>query len=179
MVITGQQAGLFGGPLFTLLKALTAMKLAAKVEREHKVPVVPVFWIDAEDHDWPEVPGVRCSTPSCPAHRSPGRPDGAGHLPIARLSLTADVTAVDQLGRRAPDTEFKAEIIDGSARLPPGGGMASAFGRWIETVLGPHGLVVYDSSDPAAKPLARDVFVKEIERGRARRPALAGRPARR
>ena len=55
VVITGQQAGLFGGPLFTLLKALTAMKLAEQVSREHGVPVVPVFWIDAEDHDWPEV----------------------------------------------------------------------------------------------------------------------------
>src|SRR5690606_18061069 len=56
-IITGQQAGLFGGPLFTLLKAVTAMKLAAEVEREHGVAVVPVFWIDAEDHDWPEVSG--------------------------------------------------------------------------------------------------------------------------
>ena len=57
VVITGQQAGLFGGPLFTLLKALTAMRLAAEVERTHGVSVVPVFWIDAEDHDWAEVSG--------------------------------------------------------------------------------------------------------------------------
>ena len=54
-VITGQQAGLFGGPLFTLLKALTAIKLAEKVTRDHGVPAVAVFWIDAEDHDWNEV----------------------------------------------------------------------------------------------------------------------------
>ena len=57
VVITGQQAGLFGGPLFTLLKAMTAMRLAAEVERAHGVAVVPVFWIDAEDHDWAEVCG--------------------------------------------------------------------------------------------------------------------------
>src|SRR3954453_20938882 len=54
-VVTGQQAGLFGGPLFTLLKALTALKLAAQVTRDHGVPPVAVFWIDAEDHDWNEV----------------------------------------------------------------------------------------------------------------------------
>src|SRR5687767_10834065 len=42
VVITGQQAGLFGGPLFTLLKAITTMKLAAQVSRDHRVPVVPV-----------------------------------------------------------------------------------------------------------------------------------------
>src|SRR5206468_3534409 len=51
-ILTGQQAGLFGGPLFTLLKALTAMKLAEQVSRDHNVTAVPVFWIDAEDHDW-------------------------------------------------------------------------------------------------------------------------------
>src|SRR5688572_6460960 len=54
-VVTGQQAGLFGGPLFTLLKALTAIQLARRVTAEHHVPAVPIFWIDAEDHDWDEV----------------------------------------------------------------------------------------------------------------------------
>ena len=54
-IVTGQQAGLFGGPLFTLLKALTALRLADLVARDHQVPTVAVFWIDAEDHDWDEV----------------------------------------------------------------------------------------------------------------------------
>src|SRR5262249_33981642 len=53
--LTGQQAGLFGGPLFTILKALTALKLADQVTREHGAPAVAVFWIEAEDHDWDEV----------------------------------------------------------------------------------------------------------------------------
>jgi bacillithiol biosynthesis cysteine-adding enzyme BshC len=48
------------------------------------------------------------------------------------------------------------------AAYAPGRGMATSFGVWMEHVLGPHGLVVYDSSDPAAKALARDVFVKEV-----------------
>src|SRR5207249_10135893 len=50
-IVTGQQAGLFGGPLFTLLKALTAIKLAARVSHDHGSHAVAVFWIDAEDHD--------------------------------------------------------------------------------------------------------------------------------
>ena len=54
-VVTGQQAGLFGGPVFTLLKALTALKLAEQVSRDHHAPAVAVFWIDAEDHDWEEI----------------------------------------------------------------------------------------------------------------------------
>ncbi len=165
VIITGQQAGLFGGPLFTLLKALTAMKLAAKVEAEHGVPVVPVFWIDAEDHDWPEVSGCTVlDADLAPSTIRLADLDGAGHLPIARLSLTAESAAVvDQLDAALPDSEFKAAIIASLRQAyAPGVGMATAFGTWIEEVLGPHGLVVYDSSDAAAKVLARDVFVKEV-----------------
>ena len=179
VVITGQQAGLFGGPLFTLLKALTAMKLAAKVEREHHVPVVPVFWIDAEDHDWPEVSGCTVlDAELAPSSIRLADLDGAGHLPIARLSLTADsATAVDQLDAALPDSEFKASIIASLRRAyAPGTGMATAFGTWIEEVLGPHGLVVYDSSDAAAKAQARDVYVTEVSQpgNTARIAARAG-----
>lgn len=165
VVITGQQAGVFGGPLFTLLKALTAMKLAAKVEREHKVPVVPVFWIDAEDHDWPEVSGCTVlDAELAPVAIRVADLEGSGQLPIARLQLTAAGTAaVDELEAALPDSEFKTSIIESLRRAyAPGVGMATAFGTWIEEVLGPHGLVVYDSSDAAAKVLARDVFVKEV-----------------
>jgi bacillithiol biosynthesis cysteine-adding enzyme BshC len=179
VVITGQQAGLFGGPLFTLLKALTAMKLAAQVSRDHRVPVVPVFWIDAEDHDWPEVSGCTVlDTDLVPSTIRLADLPGAGHLPIARLSITDDITAaVDQLAAALPDSEFRASIVESLRRAyAPGTNMATAFGKWIEEVLGPHGLVVYDSSDPAAKPLARDVFVTEVSQpgNTARIAARAG-----
>jgi bacillithiol biosynthesis cysteine-adding enzyme BshC len=165
VIITGQQAGLFGGPLFTLLKAITTMKLAAQVSREQRVPVVPVFWIDAEDHDWLEVSG-------CTVLDSEFAPNtvrladlpGAGSQPIARLTLTDAIhPALDHLNTALPDSEFKDELMTAlRAAYVPGRSMAAAFGVWAEQVLGPHGLVVYDSSDPASKMLARDVFVKEL-----------------
>lgn len=165
VVITGQQAGLFGGPLFTLLKAMTAMRLAQEVERAHGVAVVPVFWIDAEDHDWAEVAGCTVLDQGLAPQtiRLPD-PDGAGERPVARIILDETVTAaIDALEATLPETEFRGEIIDGLRRAyRPGRGMAEAFGCWIETVLGQHGLVVYDSSDPAAKPLAQTIFTREI-----------------
>lgn len=165
VVITGQQAGLFGGPLFTLLKALTAMKLAAQVSRDHGVTVVPVFWIDAEDHDWPEVRG--CTVLDAELHPHTVQLadlPGAGDAPISRLTLTSDIeTAIDDLAAALPDTDFKATLLNDLRRAyRPGIGMAEAFGRWIEAVLGPLGLVVFDSSDPAAKPMAQGVFAREI-----------------
>jgi bacillithiol biosynthesis cysteine-adding enzyme BshC len=165
VIITGQQAGLFGGPLFTLLKAITTMKLAANVSREHRVPVVPVFWIDAEDHDWPEVSGCTVlDNELAPATVRLADLPGAGSLPIGRLTLNdAAHTALEELNTALPDTEFKADIMTAlRAAYAPGRSMSAAFGVWLEHVLGPHGLVVYDSSDPSTKPLARDVFVKEV-----------------
>lgn len=164
VVITGQQAGLFGGPLFTLLKALTAMKLATEVEASHGVPVVPVFWIDAEDHDWPEVSGTTVLDADSAAVSVKAAPiAGAGHDPIARLTFDDSLAAtIDQLAEALPVTEFTAQTLDALRRAyAPGRGVAESFGRWLDTVLGPHGLVVYDSSDPATKPLAAQVFARE------------------
>ena len=153
VVITGQQAGLFGGPLFTLLKALTAMKLAEQVSREHGVPVVPVFWIDAEDHDWPEVSSCTVLDSDL-APRTITLKDlpGAGDLPISRLTLDQQIDeAIAALAAALPPSEFTPSIVETiTAAYRPGRGMAEAFGRLIESVLGPRGLVVYDSSDPAA-----------------------------
>src|SRR4029077_4826610 len=59
VVTTGQQPGLFTGPLYTVNKALSAMALAARLERERKVPVVPVFWVAGDDHDFAE--GNHCA----------------------------------------------------------------------------------------------------------------------
>jgi len=179
VVITGQQAGAFGGPLFTLLKALTAMKLAAQVSRDHRVAVVAVFWIDAEDHDWPEVNGCTVlDAELAPSSIKLADLPGAGHLPIARLTLTDEISvALDALAAVLPETEFRDDIISKLRQAyRPGAGMAQAFGQWMEEVLGPHGLVVYDSSDPAAKPLARDVFVQEVSQpgNTARIAARAG-----
>src|SRR5579884_2804763 len=53
-VVTGQQVGLFGGPAYTIYKALTAVRLAAQLTREG-IPAVPLFWLPTEDHDFAEV----------------------------------------------------------------------------------------------------------------------------
>jgi len=164
-IVTGQQAGLFGGPLFTLFKALTAIKLAEQVSRDHKVPAVAIFWIDAEDHDWEE---VRSCTVFDAAHapRSvslAARP-GAEPSPVATIALDQTILeTLDEIERLLPPTEFREPLMAGLRRAyAPGIGMADAFGRWMEEVLGNRGLVVYDSSDAASKPLVSQVFAREL-----------------
>lgn len=164
-VITGQQAGLFGGPLYTLLKALTAVKLAEQVSRDHQVTAVPVFWVEAEDHDWDEVRGCTVFdeglTPRSVA--LPARP-ASDSSPVAAVRLDDSVrVAIDELERLLPATEFRAGILQGLRETyAPGTGMADAFACWIERILGDQGLIVYDASDLASKPLAAAVFAQEL-----------------
>jgi len=178
-VVTGQQAGLFGGPTFTLLKALTALKLAARVTREHRVACVAVFWIDAEDHDWDEVRTCQVFDESLnlqAAALPPRKP--ADHSTIASVRLDDSVQqALQSLEEMLPATEFTPALLEELRSIyKPGAGMADAFGAWLERLLGSRGLVVYDASDPAAKPLACDLFTRELsmpgETGR--RAAAAG-----
>ena len=165
-VVTGQQAGLFGGPLFTLLKALTAVRLAQRVTRDHGVPAVAVFWIDAEDHDWDEI--AACGVLGADQNlRSIAveAPDGAGERPVAALTYGDSIARVlSELSETLPATEFTPALLDGlRSAYRPGRGVADAFGTWLDQVLGPHGLVVYDASDAAAKPFAAPVFRRELE----------------
>jgi bacillithiol biosynthesis cysteine-adding enzyme BshC len=173
-VVTGQQAGLFGGPLFTLLKALTAVRLAECVRAQHGIPVVAVFWIDAEDHDWNEVRtcglldaelAIRSVTLG-DLTDAPGQP--VGHV---RLDGTVE-QALTELEQLLPATELTREVVAGIRQAyRPGVGMADAFARWLEAQLGSRGLVVYNSADTAAKPLVADLFAREIEQAATTRLA--------
>ena len=180
-IVTGQQAGLFGGPLFTLYKGLTAAKLAAQVTRDHGVPAVAVFWVESEDHDWDEVASVSVldaelqrRTITLPA------PPGAGHSPICSLIVGAEMTsAIDELASVLPHTEFTGELLaDLRAAYAPGVSMSEGFARVLDRTLGGHGLVVFECADGAAKPLARDVFAHEVTHP-GRTWALAGRAGQR
>jgi bacillithiol biosynthesis cysteine-adding enzyme BshC len=182
-VVTGQQAGLFGGPLFTLLKALTAIRQARRIRTEHGVAAVAIFWVHGEDHDWDEIKGCRVlDADSAPRDTEIARAGAAGGPtagPIARVTLDASVErAVAALEQALQPTEFTAGVLASlRAHYAPGIGMADAFARWIEALLGQHGLIVFDGSDAAAKPLAAELFAREIERGDAAR--LAGEASRR
>ncbi|MGH9409084.1 MAG: bacillithiol biosynthesis cysteine-adding enzyme BshC [Vicinamibacterales bacterium] len=164
-IVTGQQAGVFGGPLFTLLKAVTAIQLARRMEREIGVPAIAVFWVDAEDHDWDEVR-------SCTVLDAEFQPRtialatlaGAGERPIADLVLDPHVEhAIEELASVLQKTEFTDEVIVAVRRAwRPGTGMAQAFAIWLEQLLGQHGLVVFESADLRAKPLAAQIFAREL-----------------
>jgi bacillithiol synthase len=166
VIATGQQAGAFGGPIFTLLKALTAVKLARDVEATHGVPAVAVFWVDAEDHDWAEVASCTVLDADVAARTvTVGSPARTGSCPIATLPLLpgSAAAALDLLRTALPPTEFTGPLLDLlAAHYRDGVTLSRAFAGWMDALLGPLGLVVYDASDPATKPLVADLFAREL-----------------
>ena len=163
-VVTGQQAGLFGGPLYTLLKAVSAIRLARRVEQIQGVPAVAVFWVDAEDHDLDEIRSCAVLDRDLRLERvSLSIPAKTG-TSAAAIRLGDEITtAVDALAAALPQTDFTADLIADLRRVyATGRGLVDAFAVWLERLLGDLGLVVFDASDPAAKPLASELFEREI-----------------
>ena len=163
-VVTGQQAGLFGGPLYTLLKALTGIRLAERLAREHDATVVPIFWVDAEDHDLDEIrhcPLLDADLDPRAVRLELDAPRGTAAAAVRLAGNVRDATA--SLRDLLPSTEFTAEVIAGlDAAYAEGTRLVEAFARWLDQLAGSAGLVVFDASDPAAKPLVQSLFADEL-----------------
>jgi len=176
-VISGQQAGALGGPLYTVLKAVTAIQLARRIASEHDVEVIPIFWVADEDHDWEEIRPIEVlDRDAQPASFSLPPLPGAGSVPVGALTLDANTSAViDALEASLAPTEFTAEAMAAlRRRYCAGTGVGVAFASLMDDLLGAEGLVVFEGSDPAAKPLAAPLFAAEIDHpGRTVALALA------
>jgi bacillithiol synthase len=165
-IVTGQQAGLFGGPLYTLLKAVTAIRLARQVSAAHDVAAIPVFWVEAEDHDWDEVRTARVLDDQLALREiSLDDLDGAGERPVASLVLDDGIgDALGALESSLQETEFTQELMSRlRTHYRPGQKMGTAFASWLDDLLGRYGLVVFEAADSAAKPLVASLFSRELD----------------
>lgn len=166
-VTTGQQPGLFTGPLYTVYKALSAIALARRLERERRMPVVPVFWVAGDDHDFAEANHASFLNANGELTRIVlrERPADAPLLPLAREPCGGEiVAALAQLRDGTPDSEFKAAVIAWLERCyRPETSLADAFAAALDTLLGPRGLVVLRVHDRSAKRAAAPWVLKGLD----------------
>jgi bacillithiol synthase len=166
VVVTGQQAGLFGGPLFVLYKALAARKVAAALQEKTSCPVVPLFWVASDDHDFAEVRtcAVIDETGRLRALRYEPRHEPAAQ-PASRIVLDETITElIAELGRYLPGSVHREATLGLLARCyHPGATLAGAFAQLISTLF--PDIVVLDPSDEAVKACAVPVLTREIGEG--------------
>ncbi|MBM3791994.1 MAG: bacillithiol biosynthesis cysteine-adding enzyme BshC [Acidobacteria bacterium] len=167
-VVTGQQLGLFTGPLYTIYKALTAIRLARELRRSGR-RAIPVFWMDSDDHDLAEVTRVTVLR----SDGSLGQPDyhewlfGSAPPPagsVGAVPLPGTITRCltdygTYLGQSSWAVSVRKQLESDYA---PGRAFAEAFGRAMTNLLGGFGLVLLMPSDPEVKGLAVPVFERAI-----------------
>lgn len=157
-VVTGQQAGLLTGPLYTLYKALTTIRLAEEQSRKLKKPVVPVFWIAGEDHDWAEIQETvilnQAGQPvTC---RLPG--EGKG-IAVGRLDVPAWEDIEAQLAEALPAGEFREESLETLSELTKrASNLTDWFALILQWLVQDRGLIFFDPLNPEVKELAAPMY---------------------
>jgi bacillithiol synthase len=178
-VLTGQQVGLFASPLYTIYKALTAIRLAEELKKRG-IRAVPIFWMDTEDHDLAEVScrtvldsGSSLQTIDFRKFLFDVLPVGSvGPVPFSEKILKG----TEEYLRYIPDGTWKAEIrsqLESTYR--PGSTFAQSFAELLFRILPESGLILFDPHDTEAKRLAATIFQTAIANGDAFRSAFLQR----
>ena len=178
-VVSGQQVGLFGGPLLTLLKAATAIRKAkdatAASGREH----VPVFWLATEDHDLEEVDQIALLSKTAVEKLTLGlkvaKPVPVGELKVdggsedGQLKLDAVLDQASELLGWAPVCDLLRECYAPDATL------AGGFGRLLTKLFAAQGLVVMDASSHEVHALGASALRVAIEKAEELEAGLLAR----
>ena len=160
--VTGQQTGLLLGPLYTLSKAISALKLAAQLSTEDK-PVVPIFWLAAQDGDSAEIDHTYLLDMDETLHRlSLPLPEG---VPAGRIGLSeawVEQVVAELEAFRGPEAH-RLEVTDLLRRTAARAeSFADWFGAILYELLGRQGLIVLNPLEPAAAELFAPVLRAEL-----------------
>lgn len=155
-VTTGHQLCIAGGPAFTCYKILTAIHLAQWLEDRYGTPVVPVFWLASEDHDFEEVRSVWDGAEWL--QWNPPCPSGG---PVGRMSTEGLKSLLAEWGDRlnlSPELRW----AEGAGDAPD---LATAMRRWVHAMFGPDKVVVLDGDDGALKAVFAECMAREVREG--------------
>lgn len=167
-VTTGQQPGLFLGPLFALYKALSAITLARRLTERLDHPVAPVFWVAGDDHDLAEANHVYVVNLANEVDeiRLRDRDHAAPLRPLYQEHLGPEVgAAIQRLEETTPDTEFRSHVLQWVRRhYRSDRHYAAAFAGALADLLGPRGLLVLRPTHPGAKRTIASHLLRALER---------------
>ena len=166
-VTTGQQPGLLTGPSLTIYKAMSAVAAARSLETRLGAPVVPVFWVAGDDHDFAESNHFHVLDRDNEIDRVVLRErDTAAPLtPLYRELLNSDIEAVlAAVTHATPDTEFRPAVMDWLTKhYRPESDLASAFAGALAELLGRYGVVIFRPTEQAAKKAAAPFIRRALE----------------
>lgn len=177
VVTTGQQPGLFGGPLYSLSKALTALECADAIERATGVAAAPVFWAATDDADYLEAASTFVSD-AAGLHEltSSERPPAGTTMAVAPLGqLGPQLDALHAACGSAPHAHYLKIALNAYSSERTVG---AAYVRLMRALLEPLGIAVFDASHAsyrdAARPLLREALSAAAAVAQATHDCAAG-----
>lgn len=165
-VVTGQQAGLFSGELYTIYKALSAVKFAEDLRRQN-IKAVPVFWIAEEDHDFDEVKKTSVLNRDESIIKFENTPQNYSEgLPVGRVKLNETIRkTIEELFENLPQTEFSAQTKNSLLETYQSGEtFSTAFIKFLAKIFADFGLIFLSPLNEKLKQLCAPIFVAAIEK---------------
>lgn len=162
VVITGQQAGIATGPLYTIYKAITTINLAAKLTKQSGRPVVPVFWIASEDHDFIEVNHMHVINQTNNLTKLVLEIPDTGRKSVGCIW---DQTEIQEFLKKLQDnlveTEFSSTIIDFLSKQAQ---ISTNLGDWFGSIMlwlfREQGLIMANPMDPDFRQVEAPLFAQ-------------------
>ncbi len=176
VVTTGQQAGLFGGPIYTWSKAIGALALADALERETGIAAAPVFWAATDDADFAEANHTYVLKGGAAERLELPRAPAAG-TPMAAVTLDGVAPLRDALRSACGSMAYAEAWRAAEAAYADGATVGGAYVRLLRALLEPLGIAVLDSSHPAVRGAGAAVLRRALERAADVEAALGARHA--
>ncbi|MDB4980859.1 MAG: hypothetical protein JWM82_1611, partial [Myxococcales bacterium] len=180
VVVTGQQVGLFLGPLYSFYKAASAIAAARALEAASGVRTVPVFWLQTEDHDFAEIAACHVAgADDVPVTLSLSDDSTLARVSVAHRRLGPEVAGLvaslaAALGPGAAAEEIVALL---RAHYVPGRALGEAFAGVLAAIFADEGLLVFDPRDARVSALAAPVYRRALDDAAAIEAGLAARSA--
>ena len=176
VVTTGQQPGLFGGPVYTWSKAIGALAMADAIERETGVPAAPVFWAATDDADYSEANHTTVVDNDAVRVLATSAEPPAG-TPMAGAPLGAVKPLLQLLRTACGSMAYAAAYEAAASAYADGATVGGAYVHLLRALLDPLGIAVLDSSHAAVRHAGAGVLRGALERAAGVDAALAARGA--
>ncbi|RKQ37390.1 bacillithiol biosynthesis cysteine-adding enzyme BshC [Oceanobacillus halophilus] len=166
VVVAGQQAGLLTGPMYTINKIISILQLAKQRESKQQIPVVPVFWIAGEDHDFDEINHIYLPEESR-MRKYKVKQQGAGKSSVSHIGMDKEEVTIwlNQLFTQLEEAAYTNELYTSiMACLEQSRSYTDFFARLIFQLFPDEGLVLMDSAHPLVRELEKSYFVQLIEK---------------
>lgn len=167
-IVTGQQVGILGGPLYTLYKIITAIRLANQCkDRYEAYKFVPVFWLEGDDHDFNEVRSINIFDAENNVFNLGYKQeieDDDAKQSVGNIYFDESLNEfLTQFEGNLRNTDFKIDLLlKLKSCYQTGKSFKQSFKELLFWLFDEYGLVIFDPQDPQVKSLLKPIFLKEV-----------------